>query len=111
MSLVWPTGLVHTTASSNTFTIAFVIVFGTETKDSWVKFWQFAKRVHPCLNLPQTTIITNQAKGSVEAICKILPLAKTFYYSYHHHQNIATFVKGGKGIRDSTPACGCTISS
>jgi hypothetical protein len=73
------------------------IVFGNETKDGWVKFWQLAKGVHPCLNTPQTTIITDQAKGSVEAIREILPLAKNFYCLYHHCQNIAKFVKGGKG--------------
>jgi hypothetical protein len=63
-----------TTANSNTFPIALAIVFDNETKDSWVKFWQFAKGVHPCLNTPQTTIITDQAKGSIEAIHEILPL-------------------------------------
>ncbi len=86
-----------TTANSNTFPIALAIVFGNKTKDSWVKFWQFAKGVHPCLNTPQTTIITDQAKGSVEAICEIFPLAKNFYCLYHCCQNIAKFVKGGKG--------------
>ncbi len=86
-----------TTANSNAFPIALAIVFGNEAKDSWVKLWQFAKGVHPCLNTPQSTIIMDQAKGSVEAICEILPLAKNFYCSYHHCQNIAKFVKGGKG--------------
>ncbi len=86
-----------TTTNSNTFPIALAIVFGNETKDSWVKFWQFAKGVHPCLNTPQTTIITDQAKGSVDVIHEILPLAKNFYCLYHHCQNIANFFKGGKG--------------
>ncbi len=81
-----------TTANSNTFPIELAIVFGNETKDSWVKFWQFAKGVHPCLNTPQTTIIMDQAKGFIEAICKILPLAKSFYCLYHRHQNIAKLV-------------------
>jgi hypothetical protein len=48
-----------TTANSNTFPIALAIVFGNETKDKWVKFWQFAKGLHPCLNTSQTTIITD----------------------------------------------------
>ncbi len=86
-----------TTANSNTFPIALAIVFGNETKDSWVKFWLFVKGVHPCLNTPQTTIIMDQAKGSVEAISEILPLVKNFYCLYHCCQNIAKFVKGGKG--------------
>jgi hypothetical protein len=72
-----------TITNSNTFPIALAIVFGNETKDSWVKFWQFAKGVHPCLNTPQTTIRTDQAKGSVEAICEILLLARNFYCLYH----------------------------
>jgi hypothetical protein len=96
-----------TTTNSNTFPVALAIVFGNETKDSWVKFWQIAKGVHPCLNTPQTIIIKDHAKGSVEAIHEILPLAKNFYCLYHRCQNIAKFVKGGKG---KTPACGCTIS-
>jgi hypothetical protein len=86
-----------TTAISNTFPFALVIVVGNKTKDSWVKFWQFAKGVHPCLNTAQTTNISNQAKGSIEAIHKILPLAKNFYCSYHCCQNIAKFLKGDKG--------------
>ncbi len=85
------------TANSNTFPIALANVFGNETKDSWVKFRQFAKGLHSCLITPQTTIITDQAKGSVEAIREILPLAKNFYCLYHRCQKIENFVKGGKG--------------
>jgi hypothetical protein len=62
-----------------------------------VKFWQFAKGVHPCLNTPQTTIITDQAKVSVEAICKDHSSQKKSYCLFHCCQNIAKFVKGGKG--------------
>ncbi len=72
-----------------------------------MKFWQFAKGVHPCLNTPQTTIITNQAKGSVEAICEILPLAKTSTDC----TIIAIILQNLlKVARENTHACGCTIS-
>jgi hypothetical protein len=55
------------------------------------------KKIHPCLNTPETTIITNQVKGTIEAIAEVLPLAVNFFCSFHQKKIIETFVKGGKG--------------
>ncbi len=66
-----------------------------EDKSGWV--WTFAKKLHPCLNTPETTIITNWEKGSIEAIAEVLPLAVNFFCSFHRKKNIETFLKGGKG--------------
>jgi hypothetical protein len=63
----------------------------------WIKFWKFAKRNMPCLNSVETTIITDRDKGSIEAFDEVLPLAVTFFCSYHRQKNIQTYIKGGSG--------------
>ncbi len=84
------------TANCNASPVAFGM-FGNEDKSGWVDFWTFAKKIHPCLNTPETTIITDREKGSIEAIAEVLPLAVNFFCSFHRKKNIETFVKGGKG--------------
>ncbi len=73
-----------------------MIVFGNEDREGWVKFWEFAKRVHPRLNTPETIIITDQDKGSIEAMEEVLPHAVNFFCSFYQRKNIQTYVKGGK---------------
>ncbi len=85
------------TANCNASPVAFGIVFGYEDNCGWVDFWSFVKRIHPCLNTPETTIITGQEKGSIQAIAEVLLLAVNFFSSFHQKKNIETFVKGGKG--------------
>ncbi len=85
------------TANCNASPVAFGVVFGNEDKSGWVDFWTFAKKIHPCLNTPETTIITNWKKGSIEAMAEVLPLAFNFFCSFHRKKNVETFVKGGKG--------------
>ena len=72
-------------------------VFRNEDKSGWVDFWTFANKILPCLNTPETTIITDWEKGSIKAIAEVLPLAVNFFCSFHQKKNIETFVKGGKG--------------
>jgi hypothetical protein len=62
-----------------------------------LSFGHSQRKMHPCLNAHETTIITNREKGSIEAIAEVLPLAVNFFCSYHQKKNIETFVKGGKG--------------
>ncbi len=38
------------TANSNTFLIAFAILFGNEDKEGWDNLWRFALDLHPSLN-------------------------------------------------------------
>ena len=85
------------TANCNAFPVAFGIVFGNEDKEGWERFWLFVKSRHPCLNDPKVTIITDQQKGSIEAMRQVLPNAVNFFCSYHRTKNIKEQVKGGVG--------------
>ena len=86
------------TANCNAYPVAFGIVSGNDDKEGWLGFWKFAKREMPCLNTPETTIITHKDKGSIEAIDEDLPLAVNFFCSYHRQQNIHTDIKVGSGV-------------
>jgi hypothetical protein len=44
-----------------------------------------------------TTVISDQQKGSIAAFAKVVPLAVSFFCSFHHRENIKKFVKGGNG--------------
>ena len=84
------------TANANTSPIAFAILFGNEDKASWEVFWEFAKEQHPCLDQFNKTFITDQAKGLVDSVKKVLPAAGHFHCSYHRRKNIEKYCKGGK---------------
>jgi hypothetical protein len=58
-------------------------------------FWDFANSVHPSIDDIRVTIITDQAKGLTQLIAEVLPLTGHFHCSYHRHQNILNFVRGG----------------
>ena len=68
--------------------LAFGIVFGNKDTGNWTKFWEFVKEIHPSVNAPTITIVTDQDKGSISAISKMLPEAHQFHCSYHRHQKI-----------------------
>lgn len=85
------------TANCNAFPVALGIIFGNEDKEGWSRFWTFAKTRHPSLNQPDVTIITDQQKGSIEAMEEVLPQAVNFFCSYHRKKNIRDVVKGGVG--------------
>jgi hypothetical protein len=84
-----------TTANCNTYPVAFGILFGNEDKEGWMVFWDFAKSVHPSIDDTRVTIIDNQAKGLTQSIAEVLPLMGHFHCSYHRHQNILKFYRGG----------------
>ncbi len=65
------------TANCNAFPVAFGIIFGNKDKDGWKRFWKFASTRHPCLNHARVTIITDQQKGSIEAMAEVLPKVST----------------------------------
>ena len=85
------------TANCNALPVAFGIVFGNEDREGWGLFWKFAKTLHPTIDQRTVTIITDQQKGSIEAMKEVVPLAVNFFCSYHRKKNIAIHVKGGKG--------------
>ena len=76
------------TANGNMSPIAFAILFGGETTDNWIRFWDFAVTKHPTINRPSVTIITDQNPGCIAAIAKSLPNTFHFHCSWHRHQNI-----------------------
>jgi hypothetical protein len=84
------------TANGNTSPIAFAVLFGNEDKAGWEEYWKFALQLHPSLNHFTKTFITDQAKGLVESIKKILPEAGHFHCSYLRKKNIQKYLKGGK---------------
>jgi hypothetical protein len=45
--------------------LAFGIVFGNKDTGNWTKFWEFVKEIHPSVNTPTITILTDQDKGSI----------------------------------------------
>ncbi len=83
--------------TGNTFPVALGIVLGNEDKEGWMKFWNFATNIHPCINRPETTVITDQQKGSIPAFAKKVPLAVNFLCSFHCRENIKKFMRGGNG--------------
>jgi hypothetical protein len=60
-----------------------------------MEFWDFAKSIHPSIDDIRVTIITDQAKGLTQMIAEVLHSTGHFYCSYHRHQNILKFVRGG----------------
>ncbi len=86
-----------TIANGNMSPLAFGLLFGNENTENWLKFWMFVKKVHPCLDGPTKTIVTDQDKGSIAAIQEQVPQASQFHCSFHRHQNIIKKCGGGKG--------------
>ena len=84
-------------SNGNTFPICLAIIFGNEDKEGWTMFWEFATCIHPCINRPVTTVISDQQKGSIAAFAEVVPLAVNFFCSFHRRENIKKFVKGGSG--------------
>ena len=52
--------LYGTTANGNMYPVALGYVFGNENKAAWMSFWEFVVKIHPSLNEPECTIITDQ---------------------------------------------------
>jgi len=101
------------TANGNMSPLAFGLLFGNEDVKNWGTFWNFVLRVHPSLNSPEITILTDQDKGSIAAVAQEIPSAVQFHCSFHRRQNIIKTLGGGKGITPNTPLwlynllCGC----
>ena len=90
------------TANGNMSAIAFGIFFGNEDTSNWSKFWSFVMKVHPSVNNPTMTILTDQDKGSIASVAAIVPLAAQFHCSFHRKQNIIKKCGGGSGTTPLT---------
>jgi hypothetical protein len=86
-----------TTANGTMSPVALGLVFGNETKASWMSFCKFIANLHPSINEADVTIITDRCKGSIAAIDEYFPSAFQFHCSYHRAANILLNCKGGKG--------------
>jgi hypothetical protein len=84
-----------TTANANMSSVAFGILFGNEDIKNWTLFWKFVARIHPTINRPVVTLLTDQDKGSITSVAKVIPLAHNFHCSYHRRQNILSKCGGG----------------
>ena len=91
-----------TTANANMSPVAFGLIFGNENIKNWTLFWNFVTSVHPSINRPQVTIMTDQDKGSIKALAQCIPLAHNFHCSYHRRENIIKACGGGKGKKPLT---------
>ena len=83
-----------TMANGNMANIAFRILFGIEDTKNWMLFWNFVKEVHPTINRPQVTMMTDQDKGSIASINSCIPNAFNFHCSYHRRENINKYCGG-----------------
>ena len=85
------------TANSNASPVAFAIIFGNESTNTWRQFWKYALELHPCIDSGEITIITDQDKGQKNAITQYLKSVGHFHCSYHRRQNITKMCGGGGG--------------
>ncbi len=83
------------TVNSNASPVAFAIIFGNESTNSWKQFWKYVMELHPSIDAGDITIITNQDKGQKNAISEYLKSVGHFHCSYHRRQNISKMCGGG----------------
>jgi hypothetical protein len=89
-------------ANGNMVNLAFELLFGNEDLRNWNHFWTFVKDVHPSVNAPHYTILTDQDKGSINTIRGHLPQAFNFHCSNHRRQNI---IKTCGGAAETAHTC------
>ncbi len=58
--------------NTNMSPVGFAIVLGNENGTTWSRFWTFVKDIHPLINLPDVTIVTDQDKGQKSVITSIM---------------------------------------
>ncbi len=78
---------------------ALALVFGNENGSTWNKFWNFVKEIHPLLNLPDVTIVTDQDKGQKSAITTIMDKTGHFHCAHHRRGNIIKMCGSKSGTR------------
>ena len=89
--------------------LGFAILFGNEDTSNWIRFWEFIKSIHLIVNQPTKTVITDQDKGSLVSIRRILPKAGLFHCAFHRWQNIKKKFGGGEGNTPLTCLWMCNI--
>ena len=66
------------TVNTNMSPVGFAIVLGNENGTTWSRFWTFVKDIHPLINLPDVTIVTDQDKGQKSVITSIMDKNRAF---------------------------------
>ena len=94
------------TANGNTFPVAIAIIFGNEDKEGWTRFWKFVLRIHPTIQEPKNTIITDQQKGSIPALADVLPAVVNFFVPFTEGRTLRSL---SRVVLASTLAGGSTI--
>ena len=100
-----------TNANGHMSPIAFGLLFGNEDASNWSTFWTFVKTVHPLLDAPIKTILTDQEKGLIAAMKNTFKHAARFMCSFRHRQNILKTCGGGKGKKSLFWLYGSSIFS
>ena len=96
------------TANGNMSPVGFAVVFETEKGTTWNKFWTFVKGVHPLINLPDVTIVTDQDKGQKSTVTAVMDKTRHFQCAHHWRGDIIKMCGSKSGVV-STQRCGCTI--
>ena len=86
-----------TNANGHMSSVAFGLIFGNEDTANWSTFWNFVKEIHPSLDKPRKTFLTNQDKGCLASLQDAFEHAAQFMCSFHRCQNIVKHCGGGKG--------------
>jgi hypothetical protein len=79
--------------------VAFAIVFGNNIGTTWKEFWKFVKEVHPTMNLPDVTIVTDQDKGQKSAISEGMDQAGHFHCAHHRRGDIIKILFSPVGLQ------------
>jgi hypothetical protein len=96
------------TANGNTFPVAIAIIFGNEDKEGWTQFWKFVLQIHPTIQDPKNTIITDQQKGSMSALADVLPDVVIFFVHFTEGRTLRSL---SRVVLASTLAGGSIIFS
>ena len=93
--------------------VGFAVVFENEKGTTWNKFWTFVKGVHPLINLPDVTIVTDQDKGQKSTISAIMDKTGHFHCAHHRRGNIIKMCGSKSGsciysaLWEYNPLVGC----
>ena len=79
--------------------VGFAIVLGNKNGMTWKEFGQFVKEVHPTMNLPDVTIVTDQDMGQKSAISEVMDQAGHFHCAHHRRGDIIKMCGAASGNR------------
>lgn len=72
----------------NTIPLPFGHFYGNETKELWIKVFEFVKEVYPGIDVPEATFPADQDKGLLEPMQETFDHVMPFFCSKHRVDNI-----------------------